>query len=79
MAARKSAKRSSPPGAGGNYEGLGRSQPTSFRFSEQAKDILWRLSEFEGLSQASFIEQLLRKEARDRGLLPTMQPIKPKK
>lgn len=76
----KKPKRAQAKNAGGNYEGLGRSLPTSFRFSEQAKDILWKLSEFEGLSQSSFIEQLLRREARERGLLPgTVAATQPRK
>lgn len=57
--------------------GLGKTVPTSFRFSEDAKEILYRLSAFEGLSQTSYMERLLRVAARDTGLIPgQIDPLK---
>lgn len=58
-------------------DGVTRGMPTSFRFSQEAQQILWRLSAFEGISQTSFLEQMLRREGRERGILPSApSPIK---
>ncbi len=71
-----SKKTTSKAPKGKTWEGLGRGLPTSFRFSEEAREILYRLSAFEGISQASYLEQLLRREARQSGILPgTPKPI----
>lgn len=62
---------------GKDSSGLGKTIPTSFRFTEDAKEMLYRLATFEGLSQTSYIEQLLRREARASGLIPgQIKPLK---
>lgn len=51
-----------------------RDTSTTFRFSRLAFDLLARMAEDQGLSKTSYLEQLLRREARQQGLLQPQPP-----
>jgi hypothetical protein len=54
-------------------------QPSSYRLSEECRDLLVRLSEALGLSQAGVIEMAVRKLARAELDAPPAGQVEPKK
>lgn len=49
-------------------------KPTTFRLSEEAREILRQLSARKAISMTSVLEVLLREEAKREGIAPPIEP-----